>query len=71
MNHLFQFLIKHINLWKFNSSVFVDLITPAIKFGETLKNLISQGTIKGKIESNNFKFIEQVMEKIHKFFSGC
>ena len=63
MNHLFMFLLKHINLLKFNSSVFVDLVTPAIKFVEALKNFISQGTTKDKIESENFKFIEHLMEQ--------
>ena len=63
MNHLFQFLLKHINLWKFNSSVFVDLVTPAIKFVEALKNFISQGTTKDKIEPENFKFIEHLMDQ--------
>ena len=63
MNHLFMFLFKHINLWNFNSSVFVDLVTPAIKFVEALKNFISQGTTKDKIESENFKFIEHLMDQ--------
>ena len=58
-----MFLLKHINLWNFNSSVFVDLVTPAIKFVEALKNFISQGTTKDKIESENFKFIEHLMDQ--------
>ena len=56
-----MFLLKHINLWKFNSSVFVDLVEPAIKFVQALKNFISQGTTKDKIESENFKLIEYLM----------
>jgi len=52
-----MFLLKHINLWKFNSSVFVDLVEPAIKFVEALKSLFT-GYTKDKIESENFKFID-------------
>ena len=63
MNNLFLFLLKHINLWKFNTSVFVDIVTPAIKFVEALKTFISKGTTKDKIESENFKFIEHLMDQ--------